>query len=134
MRFNVGCGEARLALQLLPVGLILPFPHQVSDAPTGHLAEPGFEGANGRVVVEFRQILRNGNERLLDDVLAVSVVQTGTASQAVNHFPVEVEELLPTPLIVEVFEALEEALASREVFVAFRVHPKKKSLTTDAHG
>ena len=74
----------------------------VDNAPAGHIQEPSFKGADGRVVFESRHVPGDREHRFLDDILRFGVGQAGFAGDAVDQFPIRIEELLPGGLVLPV--------------------------------
>ena len=87
------------------------FAQMVVDASAGDEQEPGFEGADGRVVFEVRHLAGDGDDGVLDNVLGLGFTQASAEGDAVNQFPISVEEVLPAFLVVPLLQTAEQRAA-----------------------
>ena len=119
LEVRAGRGEAvhrrrvarRLAVAVDALGLGEPLAKLVRDAPARHLEQPRLEAA-GRALV-FRDVARDGEDRLLHHILRLGILQTRAACDRVDEPPVRIEKLLPPRAIVPVGQPLDQAVAGR---------------------
>src|SRR5579859_1664911 len=76
--------------------------------------KPGLEGASGRVIFKARDAFGNRQDGFLDRLLRLLMGQTAFDGEAIDKFPVSVEKILPTLVVLPVFQAAQQALSGRE--------------------
>src|SRR5579862_339234 len=81
----------------------------ICDAPACRLQEPALERTHLSIILEIGDVFGDRYHRFLDHVLRFSLVQTAFDRDAIDEFPVGVEEILPTLLILPILEALDQS-------------------------
>ena len=117
-----GAGSGTTGRGLIGPGQVMhgegsAFTELVGHAPAGHIQEPGLEGADGGVIFEVGHVFGDGNHCFLHDVLCFRLGQPAFASDVVDEFPVGIEEVLPTGLVLPILEPLDEGSAGWDQLV-----------------
>src|SRR5207244_13490343 len=69
-------------------------------------------------------VLANRHDRLLDDVLGFGVREARFDRHSVNQFPIGVEELAPTLLVVPVLQPFDQGPTRRKQFIRIILHKR----------
>lgn len=105
----------------------------VNDAEPGHVLEPALEGTTRRIVNKVRQLFGHGEDGFLHDVLGFLIREAGFDGDAVDEFPVSLEEYPPTGLVLPIAQPVEQAATGGQQFlpvgpkVQMRRHNDKES-------
>jgi hypothetical protein len=106
----------------LITGLAADATEEVGDPPASDGGEERFERADRGIILEVRHLLGHRDDGILHDILGFGFGKAGATGHAVEHFPVGIEEILPTLLVVPIPEPFQQAGAGRKILVRFAGH------------
>src|SRR5439155_20507513 len=89
----------------------------VEDAPARDFQQPTFERIYRWIVSEPGHFSGYGDERLLDHLVGLDLIQTGPARDTVDQLAISPMKLLPTRLVAQILQALQQARARRNLFI-----------------
>lgn len=81
------------------------------DLRAGNCPQPGLERALAVAALEAADILHDAKDRLLHDVLRLLMREAALERHIVNQPPIRLEKLLPTFLILKIFDPGQQARA-----------------------
>jgi hypothetical protein len=100
------------------------FVHLIDDPPPRQAEHPGPKGTNARIIHKPGNVLRDGDDGLLKNVFGLSLRKTHPPRYAADEARVCIIKPLPTRLIFEVSQPIQQTGAScdREIITPLVIH------------